>query len=82
MAPSTRLPQSGDDQKILERLNASASSRPTLLELLDPEFAGRLPIVTRLHDLTQDMLVRIPSCEPKTAIYRQFQAMLAADGGA
>ena len=71
--------QSGDDQKILERLNARI--KPTdLLEFgLIPEFAGRLPIVTRLHDLTQDMLVRI-LCEPKNAIYKQFQAMLAADG--
>ena len=71
--------QSGDDQKILERLNARI--KPTdLLEFgLIPEFAGRLPIVTRLHDLTQDMLVRILT-EPKNAIYKQFQAMLAADG--
>ncbi|MBK7647674.1 MAG: ATP-dependent Clp protease ATP-binding subunit ClpX [Betaproteobacteria bacterium] len=69
----------GDDQKILERLNARI--KPTdLLEFgLIPEFAGRLPIVTRLHDLTQDMLIRILT-EPKNAIYRQFRAMLAADG--
>ena len=69
----------GDDQKILERLNARV--KPTdLLEFgLIPEFAGRLPIVTRLHDLTQDMLIRILT-EPKNAIYRQFRAMLAADG--
>lgn len=68
--------QSGDDQKILERLNARI--KPTdLLEFgLIPEFAGRLPIVTRLHDLTLDMLVRILT-EPKNAIYKQFQAMLA-----
>ena len=69
----------GDDQKILERLNARV--KPTdLLEFgLIPEFAGRLPIVTRLHDLSQDMLIRILT-EPKNAIYRQFRAMLAADG--
>ena len=69
----------GDDQKILERLNARV--KPTdLLEFgLIPEFAGRLPIVTRLHDLTQEMLIRILT-EPKNAIYRQFQAMLAVDG--
>ena len=69
----------GDDQKILERLNARI--KPTdLLEFgLIPEFAGRLPIVTRLHDLTQDMLIRILT-EPKNALYRQFRAMLAADG--
>ncbi len=69
----------GDDQKILDRLNARV--KPTdLLEFgLIPEFAGRLPVVTRLHELTQDMLVRILT-EPKNAIYRQFQAMLAVDG--
>ena len=69
----------GDDPRILERLNARV--KPTdLLEFgLIPEFAGRLPIVARLHALTQDMLMRI-LVEPKNAIVRQFQAMLAADG--
>ncbi len=69
----------GDDQKILERLNARI--KPTdLLEFgLIPEFASRLPIVTRLHELTQAMLIRILT-EPKNAIYRQFRAMLASDG--
>jgi len=64
-----------DDHNILERLNARI--KPTdLLEFgLIPEFAGRLPIVTRL----QDMLVRIMT-EPKNAIYKQFAAMLQADG--
>src|SRR5574343_21442 len=70
---------SGDDQKILGRLNAGV--KPTdLLEFgLIPEFAGRLPIVARLHALTQDMLSRILT-EPRNAIFRQFQSMLAADG--
>lgn len=68
-----------DDHNILERLNARI--KPTdLLEFgLIPEFAGRLPIVTRLGDLSQDMLVRIMT-EPKNAIYKQFAAMLQADG--
>ena len=69
----------GEDQKILERLNARV--KPTdLLEFgLIPEFAGRLPIVTRLHPLTQEMLVRIMT-EPRNAIAQQFAAMLQADG--
>jgi ATP-dependent Clp protease ATP-binding subunit ClpX len=68
-----------DDRQILERLNARI--KPTdLLEFgLIPEFAGRLPIVARLHDLTQEMLMRI-LVEPKNAIARQFAAMLRADG--
>ena len=68
----------GDDQKILERLNARV--KPTdLLEFgLIPEFAGRLPIVTRLNDLSQEMLIRIMT-EPRNAIYKQFASMLRAD---
>ena len=68
-----------DDHNILERLNARI--KPTdLLEFgLIPEFAGRLPIVTRLGELTLDMLIRIMT-EPKNAIYKQFAAMLQADG--
>jgi len=68
----------GDDQQILERLNARV--KPTdLLEFgLIPEFAGRLPIVTRLNELSQEMLIRIMT-EPRNAIYKQFAAMLRAD---
>ncbi|MDP3637985.1 MAG: ATP-dependent Clp protease ATP-binding subunit ClpX [Azonexus sp.] len=68
----------GDDQKILERLNARV--KPTdLLEFgLIPEFAGRLPIITQLNDLSQEMLIRIMT-EPRNAIYKQFASMLRAD---
>lgn len=68
-----------DDSSILDRLNARV--KPTdLLEFgLIPEFAGRLPVVTRLHDLNVDHLIRI-LVEPRQAVYRQFQAMLATNG--
>ncbi|MDD2883780.1 MAG: AAA family ATPase [Dechloromonas sp.] len=68
-----------DDSRILARLNARV--KPTdLLEFgLIPEFAGRLPVVARLHDLTVDHLMRI-LVEPRQALYRQFQALLAASG--
>jgi len=68
-----------DDQKILDRLNARV--KPTdLLEFgLIPEFAGRLPIVARLQELSRDLLIRIQT-EPKNAIAKQFAAMLRQDG--
>jgi ATP-dependent Clp protease ATP-binding subunit ClpX len=68
-----------DSQKILDRLNARV--KPTdLYEFgLIPEFAGRLPIVARLHDLSRDMLVRI-MVEPQNAIYRQFREVLRGEG--
>jgi ATP-dependent Clp protease ATP-binding subunit ClpX len=69
----------GEDKKILDRLNARVKPTDLLAYGLIPEFAGRLPIVSRLHELTQDMLVRIMT-EPRNAIARQFVALLAADG--
>ena len=68
-----------DSQKILDRLNSRV--KPTdLYEFgLIPEFAGRLPVVARLHDLTREMLVRI-MVEPKNSIYNQFREVLKGEG--
>lgn len=46
---------------------------------LMPELVGRLPVIVKLEDLDQDALVRILT-EPKNAITRQYEALLADDG--
>lgn len=43
-----------------------------------PEFLGRLPIICTLSALTKDMLVQILK-EPKNAILKQYQKLLALD---
>ena len=43
-----------------------------------PEFIGRLPIIFTLQGLTKESLVRILK-EPKNAIIRQYQKLLAVD---
>ena len=43
-----------------------------------PEFLGRLPILFSLEALTEDMLVKILA-EPKNAIVKQYQKLLAMD---
>ena len=43
-----------------------------------PEFLGRLPIVYTLEGLTKDMMVSILR-EPKNAILKQYQKLLALD---
>ncbi|RQD56933.1 ATP-dependent Clp protease ATP-binding subunit ClpX [Desulfonatronovibrio magnus] len=45
---------------------------------LIPEFVGRIPVVSSLHELTEEDLVRILS-EPKNALVRQYQKMLELD---
>ena len=43
-----------------------------------PEFIGRLPVVFTLDALTEDMMVQILK-EPKNAILKQYQKLLALD---
>ena len=43
-----------------------------------PEFIGRLPIIFTLQGLNEDMLVKILK-EPKNAILKQYQKLLALD---
>ncbi len=43
-----------------------------------PELVGRLPVITSLRDLKQEDLVRILS-EPKNALVKQYEALLAMD---
>jgi ATP-dependent Clp protease ATP-binding subunit ClpX len=43
-----------------------------------PEFLGRLPVLLALDSLTEDMLARILT-EPKNAIIKQYQKLLALD---
>jgi ATP-dependent Clp protease ATP-binding subunit ClpX len=43
-----------------------------------PEFIGRLPVIFTLNGLTEDMLVKILK-EPKNAILKQYQKLLALD---
>ncbi len=44
-----------------------------------PELVGRLPVITALHPLDQQALVRI-LVEPKNALVRQYQKLFALDG--
>ena len=44
-----------------------------------PEFIGRLPVITTLSELDEDMLIRIMT-QPKNAIVKQFQSLMKMDG--
>ena len=44
-----------------------------------PEFVGRLPVITKLEPLDKKTMIRILT-EPKNAIIKQYQQLLAMDG--
>ena len=69
----------GDDQHILDRLNARVKPTDLFEYGLIPEFAGRLPIIANFQDLDKAMLVRIMTV-PRNAIYRQFCEILQGEG--
>ena len=44
-----------------------------------PEFIGRLPVITTLSELDENMLIKIMT-EPKNAIVKQFELLMKMDG--
>jgi ATP-dependent Clp protease ATP-binding subunit ClpX len=44
-----------------------------------PEFIGRLPVITSVHNLDRDALIRILT-EPKNALVRQYKKLFELDG--
>jgi ATP-dependent Clp protease ATP-binding subunit ClpX len=69
----------GDNRKILDRLNSRVKPTDLFTYGLIPEFTGRLPIIARFDVLTRAMLVRIMT-EPRNAIYPQFRDIFHAEG--
>lgn len=62
------------DENILQKVTVEDVRKFGMI----PEFLGRLPIMFTLDALTEDMLVRILK-EPKNAIIKQYQKLLAMD---
>lgn len=68
-----------DDQKILERLNSRVKPTDLFKFGLIPEFAGRLPVIANLQQLSKELLVKI-MVEPRNSIYSQFREILKDEG--
>jgi len=69
----------GENQKILDRLNSRVKPTDLFSFGLIPEFAGRLPIIATLQNLSKELLVKI-MVEPRNSIYNQFREMLREEG--
>ena len=59
-----------DDQKIFDQLQSEDLIKYGLI----PEFVGRLPVVTTLHELDLDALIEI-LIKPKNALTKQYQSL-------
>lgn len=67
------------EPKILKTLKSKIHPEDFSEFGLIPEFIGRLPVVAILKELSREDLKKI-MLEPKNAIYKQYQALLAIDG--
>lgn len=67
------------DNSDLEKILDSLESEDLVKYGLIPEFVGRLPVVTTLHELDEDALVDILT-QPKNALTKQFHALFQMEG--
>ena len=68
-----------NDQQILDRLNSRVKPTDLFAFGLIPEFAGRLPVIANLQNLSKELLVKI-MIEPRNSIYNQFREILKDEG--
>ena len=66
------------ERKAQDRVLAQVQPEDLVSFGLIPEFVGRLPVVAKMGELSTEELVRILT-EPKNAIVRQYQKLLAMD---
>lgn len=66
------------DEKDMAELLQQVQPEDLLKFGLIPEFIGRLPVIVPLHPLKEEALVKILT-EPKNALVRQYQKLLAMD---
>ncbi|OON21564.1 ATP-dependent Clp protease, ATP-binding subunit ClpX [Opisthorchis viverrini] len=71
---SSATEENAERDRLLEEVEAR--------DLIDfgiiPEFVGRFPIITVLHSLNEEMLVRILT-EPRNALLKQYQLLFSID---
>ncbi|MCX7117766.1 MAG: ATP-dependent Clp protease ATP-binding subunit ClpX [Legionellales bacterium] len=67
--------ESADFERILESLESDDLVKYGLI----PEFVGRLPVVTTLHELDEAALIQILT-QPKNALTKQFHALFQMEG--
>ena len=68
-----------DDKLILDRLNTRVKPTDLFKYGLIPEFAGRLPVIANLQQLSKELLARI-MVEPRNSIYKQFREVFRDEG--
>ncbi|WED42332.1 ATP-dependent Clp protease ATP-binding subunit ClpX [Legionella cardiaca] len=67
------------DTQDMERVLSALESEDLVKYGLIPEFVGRLPVVTTLHELNEDALIDILT-KPKNALTKQFHALFKMEG--
>ena len=72
-------PVSSRQKKDVGTLFAQVEPHDLLKFGIIPELVGRMPVITSLKSLSQEDLVRI-LVEPKNALSKQYQSLLAMDG--
>ncbi len=67
-------------ERLMKEVDLSETTHSDLVHYgIIPELAGRLPVITALKPVDEEMLIRIMT-EPKNSIVKQYQALMKMDG--
>ncbi|BHF65689.1 hypothetical protein SprV_0200870200 [Sparganum proliferum] len=77
-SPASRLDVSAEEMQEADRLLSEVEACDLIEFGIIPEFVGRFPIITALHSLDEEMLVRILT-EPKNALLSQYKFLFRVD---
>lgn len=67
------------DKPVLDKLMSTTTSADLIEYGMIPEFVGRFPVTVPLHNLDEDMLVRILT-EPRDCLVDQYKSLFLLDG--
>ncbi|MCW5196379.1 ATP-dependent Clp protease ATP-binding subunit ClpX [Buchnera aphidicola (Pemphigus obesinymphae)] len=67
--------EKNNENKLLEKIQPEDLIKFGLI----PEFIGRLPVISILHDLNEENLIKI-LCQPKNALIKQYQILFELEG--
>ncbi|WMY96093.1 MAG: ATP-dependent protease ATP-binding subunit ClpX [Arsenophonus sp.] len=76
---SAALKSKLDDESIKSKLFTQVEPEDLIKFGLIPEFIGRLPVITTVHELNEEMLIKILT-KPKNALIKQYQTLFEMEG--